>query len=168
MSAPRASIAVGVVVERRKATSQWVDWLWRPSAVLHGEPAAQPWTVLHTEGDATMFYAGPATIELHAAETGYYRDNLASENPSLWVVLAPTDGEPPFHVLSVTADPFEGEGYTESASNIVDHVPMPPAIAEFVAAFVNEHHVERQFFKRKRDRANPESLARRGYGDHDD
>jgi len=45
---------------------------------------------------------------------------------------------------------------------------MPQSIQEIVAAFVAEHHVERQFFKRKRDRQNTESLARRGYGDHDD
>ena len=45
---------------------------------------------------------------------------------------------------------------------------MPRTIAEIVAAFVAEHHVERQFFKRKRDRQDTESLARRGYGDHDE
>ena len=36
---------------------------------------------------------------------------------------------------------------------------MPQPIAEMVAAFVAEHHVERQFFKRKRDRADPEALG---------
>jgi hypothetical protein len=165
---PLATIPVGVVIERRKAMSQWVDYLWRPVAVLHGEPQAQPWTPLSSEGDVTTFYAGAATVELHRPETGYYRDNLATGAPSLWVALAPTDADPPYKVVAVTADPFEGESYTEIASNLVDQVPMPPAIAEIVAGFVAEHHVERQFFKRKRDRADPESLARRGYGDHDD
>jgi hypothetical protein len=165
---PLATIAVGVVIERRKATSQWVDYLWRAAAVLHGEPEAKPWTPLAVEGDATTFYAGPATIELHRSETGYYRDNLASGAPSLWVALAPTDADPPYKVLAVTADPFEGEAYTEAATNLVEQLPMPATIAEIVEAFVVEHHVEREFFKRKRDRADPESLARRGYGDHDD
>ena len=46
---------------------------------------------------------------------------------------------------------------------------MPPSIREIVAAFVAEHHVERQFFKRKRDRADPEVAgAARRYGDHDE
>ena len=31
-----------------------------------------------------------------------------------------------------------------------------------IEAFVAEHHVERPFVKRKRDRADPEALARRG------
>ncbi len=69
----------------------------------------------------------------------------------------------------MTADPSEGEAFTESPANLVEQVPMPASIQEIVAAFVAEHHVEREFFKRKRDRADPESLARRrGYGDHDD
>jgi hypothetical protein len=56
---------------------------------------------------------------------------------------------------------------TEAGNNIVEPVPMPEPIRETVAAFVAEHHVEREFFKRKRDRPDPESLARRrGYGDH--
>jgi len=167
-AAPLVSIPVGVVIERRKATSQWVDYLWRPSAVLNGVPEAAPWTQLASEGEVVTFYAGAAAIELYRTETTYYCDNLASGQPSLWVALAPTDSDPPYRVLAVTADPAEGEAFTEAASNLVERVPMPPAIQDVLAAFVAEHHVERQFFKRKRDRANPESLARRGYGDHED
>ena len=35
------------------------------------------------------------------------------------------------------------------------------AVRAAVEDFVAEHHVEREFVKRKRDRANPEALARR-------
>ncbi len=42
---------------------------------------------------------------------------------------------------------------------------MPPSVAEVIASFVAEHHVERAFFKRKRDRSDPEALARRGRKD---
>jgi hypothetical protein len=38
---------------------------------------------------------------------------------------------------------------------------MPEVIREVLEGFVAEHHVEQEFFKRKRDRANPEALARR-------
>jgi hypothetical protein len=41
-------------------------------------------------------------------------------------------------------------------------VPMPETVRATIAAFVVEHHVERAFHKRKRDRADPEALARRG------
>ena len=112
-----------------------------------------------------MFYAGAAEIELYRTETTYYRDNLGTGAPLLWVVLRPAEGDPPYRLVTVTADPAEGEAFSESAANLVETVPMPGTIAEIVAAFVAEHHVERQFFKRKRDRQDTESLARRGYGD---
>ena len=48
---------------------------------------------------------------------------------------------------------------------------MPEAVEDVVAAFVAEHHVEQTFLKRKRDRADPEALARRAPssddGDHE-
>ena len=40
------SVPVGVVVERRKATSPWADFVWQPVAVLPDAPDAAPWTVL--------------------------------------------------------------------------------------------------------------------------
>ena len=164
-TAPHLKIPVGIVVERAKAASQWIDYLWRPIAALAGEPDTAPWTKLSGDNERASFYAGRADISLHVADTSTYRDNLASGSPSLWVVLRPTEADPPYQLFIVTADPSEGEAMTEAGSNIVEPVPMPDPIREIVAAFVAEHHVERQFFKRKRDRANPESLARRGHGD---
>jgi hypothetical protein len=43
-------------------------------------------------------------------------------------------------------------------------VPMPDIVRDTVAAFIAEHHVEDVFVKRKRDRANPDSLGRRPPG----
>ena len=63
---------------------------------------------------------------------------------------------------SVTADPAEGEAMTETGEQIVESVPMPKPMQDAIAAFVAEHHVEQAFVKRKRDRANPDALARRG------
>jgi hypothetical protein len=158
---PLQSIAVGVVVERCKSTSPWSDFLWRPLSVLTGAPATPPWTKLSDDGERTTFFAGTATIELHRTETTNYRGNLTNDEPLLWVVLRPSEAEMPYALLTVTADPAEGEAMTEAGNDLVETVPMPRAIQEAVAAFVREHHVEREFSKRKRDRADPEALGRR-------
>ncbi|MGB8110785.1 MAG: DUF3305 domain-containing protein, partial [Pseudolabrys sp.] len=50
----------------------------------------------------------------------------------------------------------------------VESLPMPEQLQEAIAAFVAEHHVERAFVKRKRDRANPDALARRGPSTRED
>jgi hypothetical protein len=155
-------IPVGVVVERRKAQSQWIDYVWKPAAVLAGMPDTAPWTVLNSDGDLTGFYAGAAEIDLYRTETANYRNNLASGAPVLWVALRPPAVEPPYDVVVVTADPAEGESLTEAGNDLVDVVPMPEPVREVIEAFVAEHHVERPFYKRQRDRADPEALARRG------
>jgi hypothetical protein len=145
-----ARMTVGVVVERRKASSIWVDFLWRPVSVLVGNASAAPWTPLDTEAETTLFYAGEAVIELHRTETVGYRDNLASGAPMLWVVMHPTASDPPYELLTVTADPAEGEAFTDAGSNLVEAVPMPPDVVTAVAGFIAEHHVERPFLKRRR------------------
>ena len=155
-----ATIPVGVIVERAKAASQWIDYIWRPTTVLAGQPDTPPWTLLADDGERATFYAGPATVELYRTETASYRDNLATGSPSLWVVLSETGAKPPYALYLVTADPAEGEGITAAGNNIVEPVPMPDVVRDTIAAFIAEHHVEEVFVKRKRDRANPESLGR--------
>lgn len=154
------SIPVGVVVDRYEAISSWVDFVWRPASVLVGVPSASPWTLLGTESGKAVFYAGAATIELHRTETANYLSNLASDAPLLWVVLRPTGAEPPYDVLAVTADPAEGEAFTEAGSDLVETVPMPEPVIEMVEAFVAQHHVERTFFKRQRDGVQPGSKSK--------
>ncbi len=127
-----------------------------------GQPDAAPWTVLSQDGDRTTFYAGPAEIALYRTETGNYRDNLASAAPMLWVALRSTGVEPPYEIFAVTADPAEGEAFTEAGNDLVDVVPMPQAVRAVIDGFVAEHHVERPFHKRERDRADPEALAPHG------
>ena len=159
-----ARIVVGVVVERRKAKSPWLDFLWRPVCVFAGTPSAAPWTRISEEGDATTFYAGEAAIELHRTETANYRQNLSSGLPALWVVLRPivaSTTSPAFDILMVTADPSEGEALTAAGNNLVATVPMPAAIIETIDSFVAEHHVERPFTKRQRDRGGPQILDHR-------
>ena len=82
-----ARIPVAVLVERRKAKSRWLEFIWRPVAVLAGTPEAAPWTALSGTEDAALFYAGDAVVELYRTETANYCSNLGSVLPALWVVL---------------------------------------------------------------------------------
>ena len=160
--APLATTNVGVVVERRKAKSPWIDYVWRPVAALPGTPDTTPWTVLESNDETTQFYVGPAEVGLYRSDTPHYRDNLATGSPGLWVVLRPTGCEPPFEIATVTANPSEGEAFTESGTDLVEPVPIPESVHELIEAFIAEHHVEHAFSKRKQKRADPDALARRG------
>ena len=77
MALNEASREVGVVLRRRAIDNPWIDHSWSPLTVLEEVPATAPWTVLSTEPDATIYYAGAASIELFSSDTAAYRDNLA-------------------------------------------------------------------------------------------
>jgi hypothetical protein len=164
---PLLRIPVGVVVERRKAESPWIDFVWRGTGVLPDEPELTPWTVIREQQGTTLFYAGSATVDLYRSESARYRDNLATGVPSVWIVLTPSEGAWPYAVSAVTADPAEGEAFTEAGANLVEAVPMPEVLHETIENFIAGHHVETEFVKRERRPADPEALARRRHeGEH--
>jgi hypothetical protein len=111
------------VVERRKADSPWIDFVWRGVGVLPDEPEMTPWSVLREQDEATLYYAGSASIDLYRSETARYRENFATGSPSIWVVLSPSEGVWPYAVAAVTVDPAEGEAFTEAGANLVEAVP---------------------------------------------
>ncbi|MBO0741993.1 MAG: DUF3305 domain-containing protein [Hyphomicrobiaceae bacterium] len=153
-------IPAGVLVQRSKAQSPWADYTWRVIEVFPGELTAAAWTPVGLRGETDTFFAGSTMLELYRTETPNYRDNLATGAPSLWVVLRPTGAEPPFSLLTVTADPAEGEAATEAGGDLVDAVAMPPVIRQRLEAFVAEHGIDRAFVKRQRERPQLEALAR--------
>lgn len=158
---------IGVVVRRTKVDNPWIDHIWAPAAALEEAPQTPPWTRISGDDGQDVYYAGAAFVELHPSETGNYRDNLLDGEPQLWVGLKQVEGGGEVELVAVTADPTEGESLFESGL-IVGKTPMPPAIASWVAAFVDTHHVERVFHKRQRDKAGPDPRknpgARRGGG----
>ncbi|OKO76256.1 MULTISPECIES: DUF3305 domain-containing protein [Bradyrhizobium] len=165
---PLLRIPLGVVVERASAESPWTDFVWRGTGVLPDEPDMTPWTVLREQGGTTLFYAGSAMVDLYRSEAARYRDNLASGDPSVWIILTPSEGAWPYVVSAVTADPAEGEAFTEAGANLVEAVPMPEVLRQAIENFIAQHHVETEFVKRERRRADPEALARRHHeGGHE-
>ena len=144
---------VGVVVRRRSIHNPWIDHMWSPVMVLEDVPETAPWTVLSNEADAAIYYAGAASIDLFSSDTANYRDNLADGEPRIWVALRRQDGGSELELTKVTADPTEGEAMFESGCDVIGTVPMPADIASWIAAFVDQFHVERAFHKRQRDRA---------------
>jgi hypothetical protein len=152
--APLKTIAVGIVVERSKSAGPWTDFLWRPITALGGAPDTPPRTKLSDDGERATFFVGSADIELYRSEAGNYRQNLLVE-------IRRTEADPPYVLAAVTVDPAEGESWAALGNDLVDTVTMPAAVEALVAEFVSEHYVEEPFLKRQRDRAHPETLARR-------
>lgn len=147
------SFLVSVVVEERQPVTKWGEVQHVPVAVVPHALDHRPWTPLGEGERGKLFLLGAAPVDLHRADTEQYRENLRSETPRLWIVLRPTSLVPPVDLHLVTADPTQAEVYVEAPGSIVEAVPMPDEIIDALAHFVERHHVERVFLKRKRDRA---------------
>lgn len=158
-------IEVAVLVERRPSTTPWAEWSWQAMDVLAAAPALAPWTVLRQEAGRTLYLAGTATVALHPTDTANYRDNLLAPAPKVWVVLRPASAPHGLGLHLVTVDGGEAEALADAGADLMDALPLPAFLAAATARFVERHHVERDFFKRRRDRADPDALGTRRGGD---
>lgn len=160
---PVQHMTVGIVAVKRKLNNPWVDFEWLPEAVLPGLPAVEPGTLIGAEGAVERWYLGPADLTFHSGETAHYRDNLVSGRPAVWVALREAyDGG--WSVAGATVDPYEGEAFVDVVSDKVEALPMPLEVAAELQAFVDLHHVDQPFFKRKRDRKDPHAEPDFGLG----
>lgn len=161
ITADSIAIPVAVLAERRPATSPWAEHVWQAVEVLEHAPATAPWTVLREEAGRTLFLAGRAEVWLHPTDTDNYKHNLEAGSPRIWVVLRPVEHAPGMALQCVTVDAGEAHLYADSGADLLESLPLPAFLHAPLAAFVAQHHRERQFFKRRRDRADPEAMARR-------
>lgn len=154
-------LRVAVMAERRPASSPWADWTWRVVEVLEEAPEVAPWTLLRQETDRALFLAGHADVALHPTDTDNYKHNLEAPDPRIWVVLRPAPGEPGMALHLVTLDPGEAHLYADVGNDTLESLPLPAFLRAPLEAYVARHHQERGFWKRGRDRLDPEAMGRR-------
>lgn len=150
-------IPFGLVVERIALDNPWSSVAWLPTQVLASVPETAAWTELARSKGRTTYYAGAFELALHPSSTARYLENLALPSPSIWVAMQ-ASGEMPPVIAGVTADPSEGESFTETGASVVEKVPMPESVAATIKAYTDEYHVERVFEKRQRDKRRPQML----------
>lgn len=155
---------MGVVLRRRVGVTRWSAWSWKAVDVLPGSGAAD-WRVLRQDGEVTDFHAATPMLELHGAETEAYLHGLAANVPAIYVVLRDGENsERPLEVLLATVSPYEAQDYADSGEELIEKIAMPPAVMAWVRDFVNKHHHEEVFKKRKRDKTDI-GLVEEGIGD---
>jgi hypothetical protein len=158
---PQTHLRLAVLARSRAPVGRWAERGYLPLSVGMTPPDAAPGTRLGPPGEDETWFAGEHDLLLHSGDTGHYRDNLGSGRPALWVALR----RGTLAIVTVTADPYEGEALAGDDGLAVAAVAMPAPVAAVLAGFISLHHVEQVFEKRKRKRADPEALARRGIGD---
>ncbi len=155
------SMAVGVVVERRKVDNPWVDYAWRSVAVIPGAPRVEEWRTLQAGTDWVHYHIDTLALELFPKETEGYRYNLSNDPPIVYIVLRQGEEaeDREVEVLLVTVCPYEAQDYLDGDDDQVDVVAMPDSVVAWVASFVERHHVDEPFKKRKRKRWTEDASA---------
>lgn len=155
----KESLPLGVILERRSIENRWVHERWTPIAVIPGAPALDAkgdWKEIERGEGWEYYHAGTLELDLFRKETEGYKVNLNQHPPKIFVVLRPLVESP--HDLTpflVTACPFEAQKYLVGGEDEVEAVTMPDGLVAFVREFVDRHHVEEPFYKRKRKAHDP-------------
>jgi uncharacterized protein DUF3305 len=162
---PEISMPLGVVVEKRKASSPWIDWVWKPVGILPGAGPRDDWLEIAAGEGWTHYHAATLPLSLHHTDTEAYVINLSDKQPSIYTVLRDKeDGntEQPYRVYMVTASPFEAQDLEDSGEDIVERIAMSDGLIAWVREFVDAHHIEEPFKKRKRHdiRDEPEKFGK--------
>jgi len=150
---------VGIVIERREIDNKWQQYVYTPVGVIPGAPpmkVSDPWKPLHQGDGWVRYHAGTLEIELNDKSTSGYRNNLMNEQPYVFIILNPGEeaDEPEVVTRLVTVCPDEAADYLDT-TQMVEGVPMPPELIAWVRDFVDKHHVEVKFYKRKRKPYDP-------------
>ncbi|CFX17372.1 conserved protein of unknown function [Candidatus Filomicrobium marinum] len=148
------SIPLGVVIARERISHPWQEYRWRPISVFLDAPSIDDWRELRRTDDVVHYHAATLPLELHRKETTAYCVNLANGEPSVYVVTRedPESGsEHPLDVHLVTASPFEAQPHASMGLDSVDCVAMPERLVFIIRDFIDKHHVEETFKKRRRE-----------------
>lgn len=166
MTEKMISMPIGVVVRRTPGVTRWVKHAWRAVAVLPGAGPAD-WKELRRDGEAVEYHAGTAEMELWRTDTEAYLVALSNDPPSIYVVMRESDDPESPHELElvgVTASPYEAQDHADTGEEIVEQIQAPPGLIAWISGFIERHHVEEEFVKRKRDKRRID-LVEDGRGD---
>lgn len=165
--AKQVKIPLGIVIRKSPGVTRWAAWSWRVVAVLPGAGPAE-WREMRRDGEAVEYHAATVPLELHRTQTEAYLQGISSRVPAVYVVMRPSSrpeqAVSPYEVVLATASPFEAQDYADSSEEVVEKVPMPEGLTAWVRDFINAHHAEEEFRKRRRDAVVP-GADQQGIGD---
>jgi hypothetical protein len=143
--------AVDVIIERVPLANRWASERWQPAAVELAQPRAggpAPRDMVPGTGESVLVDRGGNKwrckgfeIELHPTEAEGYFLNITAPDPRIFVMWRFfDDGAMPRARPVLLTVSYNEAGRFMDGGEQVDGVPMLPAIAEWMRAFVAEHY----------------------------
>lgn len=148
VAAPR-HFPVAVLLERRPATSPWIEHVWSAIGIAvgrHGDPLAPK--LIHEAQGVARYLVGGLDLTLYTDECESYYYNLVSDTPRAYVLAHATgDGAQP-EPFRVSMSFDEAHAYLEGDDQIYA-VDVPPELYRWTEAFVIANYFPVKKQKRK-------------------
>ena len=143
---------VGIVLERREVEGPWINYTWHAVSVIEGAAGVSEWMKIQSGEGWVRYHAATLELELFRKETEGYKHNLSLGQPSVFIVLREGDEDDDHELVPflATVCPYEAQDYMDSGEEIVEQVSMPVGIAAWMAEYIDVHHVDEPFKKRRR------------------
>jgi hypothetical protein len=143
------NLPVSVILERRPASSRWIDHIWGAAGITVGRQVdgPEPRLIREAEGGA-LYLVGGLEVALHVDECESYYYNLVSDRPRAYVLAHVEDVNDrplPFQV-SMSFD--EAHAYLEGDDEIYA-VDVPPELYRWAESFVIANYFPERKRKRK-------------------
>lgn len=142
----RPCMDVAVVMRRERIDNVWQPWRWTLADVVPNEAGFGTQPRLLLKDDREERWLHPAfRVELHRGDAEGYYLNMTTPHPCFWVVWrmeeqTSLDNEPIAMPQTVTLS-YHDAGRWLDAQEIVEQVPAPPGVVQWMQDFVNEHFV---------------------------
>lgn len=151
-------VPVAVILEHRRPDHPWADEEWRVTGLLLDPPQGVHGRIRRRTEHGIEYFAACDPLELHAKDAEGYLVNIASDRPSVWVILDEETGHggdlAGVHLVTVSA--YEAQDYLDPGEVRVDVLPMPAELLRIVSAFIEAQPAPEPFRKRRRDRVDAE------------
>ena len=132
----RPNLAVGVVMECRTVVSgRWEAQRWEPVGIVP-DPGGARHVILDEPRRTRWLHPGFAVTLYRDEAEGYYL-NLSTGTPYVFVMWREEDGVGVPMIVTVS---YNEAGRMMDGGENVEGVAMPPDMANWVAAFTDEHY----------------------------
>jgi len=97
------------------------------------------------QAEHAQIYPAPGHVEHDATE-------IWTKTQSVMREALDGNEDQKFDVLLATVSPYDAQDYTDSGEDVVEKVAIPPGLIDWIKAFIDQHHEDEVFIKRRRDK----------------
>lgn len=142
----RPCVVVAVVMRRERIDNRWQPWRWVLADVVPHEESfgTEPRLLLKEAHEERWLHPG-FKVELFPGDAEGYYLNVTTERPCFWVVWRMEEtgalAEEPVAVPHIVTLSYHDAGRFLDAQETVEQVPASLEVAQWLQAFVDQHHV---------------------------